>query len=54
MALLVVGLSGNLDGLTLWSLSADMTDPSVVRPMLAVDFMLMLTSWLLARLVLRV
>ncbi len=53
-ALLFVGLENNLDGLALWSMSIDPSDPAAVGPALAVDFAAMLTSWLLARLVLRV
>ncbi|WP_347312353.1 CPBP family intramembrane glutamic endopeptidase [Defluviimonas sp. SAOS-178_SWC] len=53
-ALLFVGLENNLDGLALWTMSIDLADPSAVLPALAVDFAAMITSWLLARLVLRV
>ena len=53
-ALLIVGLENNLDGLALWTMSVDLTDPGAVLPALAVDFAAMVTSWLLARLVLRV
>lgn len=53
-ALLFVGIENNLDGLALWTMSVDLTDPGAVLPALAVDFAAMITSWLLARLVLRV
>lgn len=53
-ALLIVGVGGNLDGLALWSLPIDLTDPVVARPALIVDFVTMIVSWLLARLALRV
>ncbi|MBC7141614.1 MAG: CPBP family intramembrane metalloprotease, partial [Rhodobacteraceae bacterium] len=53
-ALLFVGIENNLDGLALWTLSVDLADPGTVFPALAVDFAAMITSWLLARLVLRV
>lgn len=53
-AILLVGVAGNLDGLALWSVTMDLSDPGVVGPALAVDFVVMLISWLLARLALRV
>lgn len=53
-ALLLVGIENNLDGLALWTMSVDLADPGTVLPALAVDFAAMITSWLLARLVLRV
>lgn len=53
-SLLLVGFERNLDGLALWSRSIDLAAPGVLGPALAVDFALMVTSWLLARLVLRV
>lgn len=53
-ALLLVGLAGNLDGLALWRLTLDLSAPGVLGPALAVDFAVMIVSWLLARLVLRV
>lgn len=53
-AILLVGVADDLDGLALWSVSMDLSDPGVAGPALAVDFVVMLISWLLARLVLRV
>lgn len=53
-ALLLVGLAGNLDGLALWRLTIDISAPGVLGPALAIDFAMMIVSWLLARLVLRV
>ncbi len=53
-AVLLVGIENNLDGLALWSLPVDLSDPGVIGPALAVDFATMLTSWLLARIALRV
>lgn len=54
VALLIVGIGGTLDGLALWTLPIDLTDPAVARPALIVDFATMIVSWLLARLALRV
>ena len=54
VALLVVGVSGNLDGLALWSLPIDLKDAGAARPALILDFATMIVSWLLARLCLRV
>ncbi|MGB3313240.1 MAG: CPBP family intramembrane glutamic endopeptidase [Albidovulum sp.] len=54
IALLVVGVAGNLDGLALWSLPLDLKDTDVTRPALMLDFATMIVSWLLARLSLRV
>jgi hypothetical protein len=54
VALLIIGVGGTLDGLALWSLPIDLTDPAVARPALIVDFATMIVSWLLARLALRV
>lgn len=53
-ALLLVGIEHDLDGLALWSVSVDLSDPGAIGPALAVDSATMLTSWLLARAVLRV
>jgi membrane protease YdiL (CAAX protease family) len=53
-ALLLVSVSGNLDGLALWSLPLDLTDAEATRPALILDFATMIVSWLLARLSLRV
>ncbi len=48
-AIFLVGLYGNLDGLALFNLVINTRDPGQVIPFLAVDFMSMLVSWLLAR-----
>ncbi|MEZ5777536.1 MAG: CPBP family intramembrane glutamic endopeptidase [Paracoccaceae bacterium] len=53
-ALLLVGLSGNLDGVALWTVSVDLADVNSAIPLLLVDLAAMGTSWLLARLALRV
>lgn len=53
-ALLFVGVENQLDGLALWTLPVDFSDPEAIGPVLAVDFAMMVISWLLARVVLRV
>lgn len=53
-AVLLVGIAGELDGLALWSRAIDLADPGVIGPALAVDFAVMVISWLIARLALRV
>lgn len=53
-SLLLVGIERNLDGLSLWSRAIDLADPAVIGPALAVDFAVMLISWLIARVALRV
>jgi membrane protease YdiL (CAAX protease family) len=53
-AVLLVGIENDLDGLALWSLSIDLSDPGVIGPALAVDFATMLAAWLVARIALRV
>ena len=53
-AFLFVGIDGNMNGLALWSIPVDLTNPQAVWPMLAVDFLSMTVAWLLARVVLRV
>lgn len=53
-ALFFVGYGSTLDGLALWTNSADVTDPAAFRLMLFTDLITMLNAWLLTRLVLRV
>lgn len=53
-AVLLVGIAGELDGLALWSRTIDLADPGMIGPALAVDFAVMLISWLIARIALRV
>ena len=53
-ALLLVGVEHQLDGLALWSQAIDLSDLAAAGPALAVDFAVMVISWLLARLALRV
>lgn len=53
-AIFLVGLWGQLDGLALWNLVIDVTDPGKVLPLLAIDLLALIVSWLIARLVLRV
>ena len=53
-AFLLIGVEGNLDGLALWSMAIDPTDPATIRPLLLLDFLTMLIAWLLVRIRLRV
>lgn len=53
-AFFFVGIGGNLDGMALWSQAIDLGNAQMVRPLLLVDFFGIITSWLLARLTLRV
>jgi uncharacterized protein len=53
-SLFIVGLKGNLDGLALWRMTADVTDPATVLPLLVVEAAFLIVAWLLARLSLRV
>ncbi|MBK0325715.1 CPBP family intramembrane metalloprotease [Rhodobacteraceae bacterium F11138] len=50
-ALLVVALPDSLSGLALYTLPFGMSDTGVLRAWLAVDFVMMLVSWLAARIV---
>jgi membrane protease YdiL (CAAX protease family) len=50
----LVGLYGNLDGLSLYTLVINTRDTGALGPYLAQDFLAMAVSWLLARLMLRV
>lgn len=52
-AMLFIGLRGNLDGLALWTIEVDLSDGATLPLVLAVDFLMMFSGWLLARLVLR-
>ena len=52
-AFLLVGIDGDMNGLSLWSQAANLADQHVMVPLLAVDLLAMVTAWLLARLVLR-
>jgi len=52
--LFLVGLYGNLDGLSLYTLVINTRDAGALGPYLAQDFLVMGISWLLARLMLRV
>lgn len=53
LALLLVGLEGELSGLALYTYPLSMADEAAVRALLPVDFVLMIVSWLAARLALR-
>lgn len=52
-AIFLVGVSGNLDGLALFTVIADLKDPSLMAALLGSDLMALLVSWLLARVMLR-
>jgi membrane protease YdiL (CAAX protease family) len=54
VALFVLGVEGNLDGLALWSVPVDPSAPAQALPMVAADFLTILVGWLAARLALRV
>lgn len=53
-AIFLVGLWGQLDGLALWNVVVNTRDLGTVLPLLAVDLLALVVSWLVARLVLRV
>ncbi|MGB3176368.1 MAG: CPBP family intramembrane glutamic endopeptidase [Albidovulum sp.] len=53
-AFLFIGIAGNLDGLALWSIVIDLKDMASTGPLLAMDFLVMFSAWLLTRLTLRV
>lgn len=53
VALLLLGLAGSLDGLALWVHAVD-ADGGGLLPLLVVDALSVIASWLVARLVLRV
>jgi hypothetical protein len=52
-ALLFVSLAGTLDGLALWRIRVDFSNLAVVPGLMAVDFLMILIGWLVARLLLR-
>ena len=52
-SMLIVGLYGNLDGLSLYTLVINTRDLAALGPYLAVDFATMIVAWLIARLMLR-
>lgn len=53
-AMLLLGVQDKMDGLALYSLAIDPSDPAQLAPYMATDALSMLISWLLARLALRV
>jgi uncharacterized protein len=53
-ALLLVGMEGNIDGLSLWTVRVGADGGADVWVLLSSDFLSMFVSWLIARLVLRV
>jgi membrane protease YdiL (CAAX protease family) len=52
-AFLLVGIDGDMDGLSLWSQAVDLGNQQAMLPSLATDFLGTIVAWLLARLVLR-
>lgn len=52
-SMLIVGLYGNLDGLSLYTLVINTRDAAALGPYLAVDFVAMLAAWAAVRLMLR-
>jgi len=52
-AMFLVGLYGQLDGLSLYTIVINLRDPAALAPYLAIDSLMMVTSWLLARIMLR-
>ncbi|MCA0273233.1 MAG: CPBP family intramembrane metalloprotease [Proteobacteria bacterium] len=52
-AMLIIGLDGNLDGLALWTATVDMGAPDAFSLILAADFLMLLSAWLVARIALR-
>jgi hypothetical protein len=52
-AIMIVSSPTSLNGLALFHLPFEMSDTEALRPWLAVDFAMMLISWLTARLAIR-
>jgi membrane protease YdiL (CAAX protease family) len=52
-AMLLIGLDGNLDGLALWTAAVDMGAPGALTLILAADFLMLISAWLVARIALR-
>lgn len=52
-AILIVSSPSSLNGLALFVMPFEMSDSDAMRPWLAVDFVMMLVSWLTARLAIR-
>ncbi|MGL4279533.1 MAG: lysostaphin resistance A-like protein [Albidovulum sp.] len=53
VGMLVIGLAGTLDGLALWSLEFDPDAPGTFALLLATNFLMLLSAWLVARIALR-
>lgn len=53
-AVLILSLAGDTDGLAIWRLQADLQDTHAMLPILGFDFLNMVTTWLLARVILKV
>lgn len=52
-AMLIIGLDGNLDGLALWTAAVDVGAPGALTLILAADFLMLISAWLVARVALR-
>lgn len=52
-AMLLIGLQGNLDGLALWTADVDVTASGGFALLLAIDFLVLVCAWLVARIALR-
>ena len=53
VAIMLIANTGMLDGMALWRFDADLADNSTARTIVMLDLLLILCSWLAARLVLR-
>lgn len=53
-AFLLIGVRGDMDGLALWTMPLDMTDPHAVWPVMIVNVVTLVVSWLAARVALKV
>lgn len=53
-AFLLVGVRGDMDGLALWTMPLDMSDPHKVWPLMIVNIVQLLVAWLAARVALKV
>ena len=53
IAILIVSAPDNLNGLALFLIPFDLSDTQAARPWLMVDFMVMIVSWLVARIAIR-
>ncbi|KNG94686.1 CPBP family intramembrane glutamic endopeptidase [Pseudaestuariivita atlantica] len=53
IALLIVALRGNFDALALWHLPVALSDAAAMRPMILIDFVVLICLWIAARVALR-